>query len=316
MVAVVTGARGFIGSALVTRLLAEGHEVRVVTRTTVPAVTDCSLLKAFVLDLLRPFPPKVILGILEGADVVFHCAGETKRVECMRQLHVDATKRLAEAASGGLGRWVQLSSVGVYGPRTSGIVDEDSAANPANEYERTKLGGDEVVADIGSRNALEYSILRPSIVFGPTMTNESVFSLIRTIAKRQFVFIGPPGAVANYVALENVVDALMLCGTNPRAAGRTYIVNDHRRWERVVYTIADCLGVRRPSIRVPKGVALASCSILGRFARWPLSRARVDAMTGRCVYSTRRIEQELGYAHGLSAEDAMRGMVEAWRGRR
>jgi nucleoside-diphosphate-sugar epimerase len=155
------------------------------------------------------------------------------------------------------------------------------------------------------------AILRPSIVYGPTMPNQSLRQLVRMIEKGLFFFVGPPGASANYIHVDNVVDALLRCGTEPEAAGRTYILSDRRTMEELVAIVATEAGRAPPRLRLPEAPVRALASLLGRVRGFPLTAPRVDALTGRAVYSTARIERELGYAHTVPFEDGMRQMVRA-----
>jgi len=176
MIVAITGGTGFIGKKLVARLIAQGDTVRLLTRSAMPAeksplleVRQCDLLTAGVDELS---------AMLGGVDVLYHCAGQIKDVGSMRALHVDATHRLAKVAAGRVAHWVQLSSVGVYGPVTAGTVTEDSALKPEGEYEITKTESDQIVVDAAKKGGFSYSILRPSNVFGAGMTNQSLFGLI------------------------------------------------------------------------------------------------------------------------------------------
>src|ERR1700726_1251373 len=122
------------------------------------------------------------------------------------------------------------------------------------------------------------------------MRSRSIFDLIGMIHRRLFFFIGEPGASANYVSVENVVDALMLSGTHPCASGRTYIVSEHRTMEFFVHCIADALGAPRPFLRLPESPIRAASRLLSPLPFVPLTEARVDALVGRAVYCTQRIE--------------------------
>ena len=76
-------------------------------------------------DLTQAVPAE----FLAGATVLFHCAGEVRREQAMHALHVDGSRKLAEAAAGRVRRWVQLSSVGAYGRRQQeGVVANDAVA--------------------------------------------------------------------------------------------------------------------------------------------------------------------------------------------
>lgn len=311
MIVAVTGGTGFIGNRLVERLLARGDAVRLVTRRAVSFkdsplldVRECDLLTAEVGDLA---------AILQGVDVLYHCAGQLTEMRSMKALHVETTRKLIEAASGRVGRWVQLSSVGVYGPLRNGVVTEATELSPRGEYETTKCEADLLLIGAANTGRISYSILRPSNVYGAGMSNRSLYGLIGMVRRGWFFFIGAPGASANYIHVDNVVDALLMCGTLPQAAGQTYNLSDHRTIEQFVAVIAHSLGKEAPCLRVPEQVIRLMAGLLGNLPGAPLTVARVDALTGRAIYSIDKIKHELGYTHRLSMEDGLANLVRYWQ---
>ena len=290
------------------RHCAQGDQVRYLTRK--PISGGIAGASAFVGDLSSPLAD--LQEFARGADVLYHCAAELQDVALMHQTNVLGTANLITAAGGRIGRWVQLSSTGVYGRNVPGDVFEDTAVNPSNAYEISKEAADNVLREAH----LPSVIVRPSNVYGTDMPNQSLYQLIKTIDKGLFFFIGPPGAVANYVHVENVVDALMLCATAALPAnGRTYIVSDHRTLEELVHVIAVSLGRAAPRLRLPEPLIRAVATIARRMPGFPLSPSRVDALTSRTVYRTDRITAELGYDNRVSLEAGMAELVHHWKGR-
>lgn len=311
MIVAVTGGTGFIGKKLVAHLVDRGDTVRLLTRR--PVVDEkTALLEQYECDLLTAGLKDISL-VLDGVEVLYHCAGQIKEPLGMRALHVEATRKLVEAASGRVGRWVQLSSVGVYGPVAQGEITEASAINPIGEYEITKAESDRLVIEAGNKGNFGYSILRPSNVFGAGMTNQSLFSMIAAIDRGLFFFIGQPGATANYIHVDNVIDGLVRCGTMPSANGRTYNLSDHSTLECFVRVVTSALGCTHPWLRVPESVARLACLTLGRMRGFPLTGSRVDALINRSVYPISLIQEELGYQHVISLEDGLRELVEAYK---
>lgn len=305
----ITGGTGFIGRALVGRHVAEGDIVRVLTRSGLRSPDDGSR-QVFHGDLASGTGDMV--PFVDGADVLYHCAAELSDATRMQAVHVQGTRRLLDAARGRAGRWVQLSSVGAYGPRRAGEVTEANPDQPLGPYETTKAAADLLVErELG----LEYSILRPSNVFGTAMTNRSLWQWIAMIDRGLFAYVGRPGASANYLHVDNVVDALMRCATSSKAVGRTYIVSDFRPMEQFVGAIATALGRRPPHIRVPEIVARGVAAVGGVVPGVPLTRSRVDALSTRVTYSTERITSELSYEPVVTVEDGLRAMVAEHRAR-
>jgi nucleoside-diphosphate-sugar epimerase len=308
MIVAITGGTGFIGRKLVVRHLAQGHEVRVLSRRkdVQPGA------KLFSGDLSTSDAMRSFTG---GADVMYHCAGEIRDESRMHAVHVTGTQHLIEAASGRIGRWVQLSSVGAYGRRREGIVNEQTEPHPIGTYEATKVLSDEMVRAASHGGAFEHATLRPSNVYGAEMSNQSLFGLINMIRRGRFFFVGTPGASANYIHVDNVVQALMLCGTKPEANGRLFNLSDHCTLETFVAAIAESLGRSPSHFRLPEWLVRLSVKLLGGIPGFPLTGSRVDALTGHAIYSITRIEHELGYRHVVSMEDGLKELVGTWQRR-
>lgn len=251
--------------------------------------------------------------MLDGVEVLYHCAGQLTNEQAMRSLHVDATHKLVSAASGRLRHWVQLSSVGVYGPVRDGVLTEGSALHPVGEYEVSKAESDRIVAEGAGRGGYSYSILRPSNVFGASMSNQSLYGMTAMIERGWFFFIGEPGASANYIHVDNVAEALIRCATMEAARGMTYNLSDHRTLEQFSATIAEALGCAVPGLRVPEALARATAMGLDWLPRFPLTRSRVDALSIRTRYPITRIRQQLGYEHLTSMEDGLKELVGVYR---
>lgn len=308
----ITGGTGFIGRNLVFRHLAMGDKVRILSRRSHAEPGFPDSVSVWQGDLstqsnLQPF--------VDGADVLYHCAGEVTNPTRMHDLHVVGTQHLIAASSGAIGHWVQLSSTGAYGKVANGFVTEKTRLNPHNEYEITKVESDRLVTAASADGLFTSTILRPSNVFGPTMTNRSLFQMITMISKGLYFFIGRPGASANYIYVDNVVDGLVRCSTMIAAKGMTYILSDHRPLEDFVAVIAHALGRPAPRVRLPEMPVRLVAGYLGKIPGFPLTLSRVDALTERSVYMTNLIQQQLNYTHPVQMEDGLLQLVKAWRQR-
>ncbi|MGE5402083.1 MAG: NAD-dependent epimerase/dehydratase family protein, partial [Ignavibacteriales bacterium] len=205
----ITGATGFIGRHLVQKHLEMNDEIKILTRREPEETGFGKNVQIYKADLLDG--PDALSAFVCGADILYHCAAGLKDVSLTYQANVEGTANLIRAASGRIGHWVQLSSVGVYGMHASGVVTESTPADPHNYYERSKLESDRLVRNASAADGFTFSILRPSIVFGRGMKNRSLFQLTEMVDRGLFFFAGPPGASANYIPVENVVNALILC---------------------------------------------------------------------------------------------------------
>ncbi|MBT6338151.1 MAG: NAD(P)-dependent oxidoreductase [Desulfobacula sp.] len=307
----VTGGTGFVGKKLVLKHLKNGDSVRVLTRKSGKDIDLPKQVEIHNADLLGRSDP--LVSFVNNSDVLYHCAAELNNEKLMNHTHVEGTKNLLEAASGRIGRWVQLSSVGVYGPYRAGIINETTPNNPVGEYEVTKARSDEIIMDAGLKSKIEYSILRPSNIFGPTMKNQSLFQLIKMIDRQLFFFIGRPGASANYIHVDNVIDALIKCGEKKASLNRVFNISDYMVMEDFIGVIADKLNKSKPKFRLPENMARFAAGLSRVFTKVPLTRARVDALTLRSSYSIEKIKSKLGYSHKKTMEQGLAEMVDAFK---
>ena len=290
----VTGGNGFIGRALTERLLLEGYSVRILTRK----------LKKSSVEGVEIIEGDLVTGsdfshIVSGCDAVINCAGEVIDISRMHSLHVDGTKNLLKAfkestlTEGVAKHWIQLSSVGAYGPAlkagTPRIVTEETPHNPQGEYEVTKTLADELViasADI----SCTYTILRPSNVVGPTMPNQSFAGLIKSIKRKLFFYIGTRTSIATYVHVQDVVSALVWCLNNPAATNQIFNLSNDCRLSQIVDSVLHEQRVSSNLLCLPEWFLRVSTRVLTKTGKWPLTDSRIDALISQTTYPTTKIE--------------------------
>ncbi|WP_158217094.1 NAD(P)-dependent oxidoreductase [Synechococcus sp. 8F6] len=298
----LTGGSGFIGSAFLKSALASGLCVRVLTRKPYDRPPQAGL-EVVEGDLTSTLD---WTRALRGVHVVVHTAAELKDAELMPVVNVQGPTHLLHAAvNAGVKRWVQLSSVGAFGPDCSGVVTEEWPDNPSGSYEISKTQFDDLLRKLAQDNTIEVCIVRPSNVYGPGMHNESIRAMLRSMQKGLFAFIGPPGASANYVHVDDVVQALRLCVQKPQAANRTYIVSAWATMEDMVQGLASGAGLMNPLVRIDVRLAKVLAYTFKWLPGWPLTVSRVKAMSLRSYYSTQRIESELGWKLTVPVHEGM-----------
>jgi nucleoside-diphosphate-sugar epimerase len=295
MIIAITGGSGFIGSLLVDKFLKQSNQVRLLSRNT---RAERKNVQYFLGDLSNPSVD--LSGFLDGVDILYHCAGEVSNESLMQELHVNGTQRLADAAQGKVSRWVQLSSVGAYGACRDGTITEDSEEQPFGVYERTKTESDKIVTNSG----IPFVILRPSNVFGIKMTNQSLFQLIDMINKGLFFYLGKRGVLINYIDVEDVVEALFLCGNRDNALGEIYNLSQTIEIEKMVLSFSFVLGVKSKFLRLPEFPIRALVKIFAIFPKFPLTTTRIDALTSRCTYKSNKIIEELSFKFKSTLEES------------
>ncbi|MFM6929677.1 MAG: NAD-dependent epimerase/dehydratase family protein [Bdellovibrio sp.] len=301
MKVLVTGGSGFIGSRLVKVLVEEGAQVHVLTRA--PQKYD----RVHGVVTVKGDLATDISIDLSSYEVIYHCAGEISNPEQMYKVHVEGTLKLLKQVEPRT-RWVQLSSVGVYGSRIADVVCENNAFAPVGDYEKTKAESEALVKRYCIENGIAFSVLRPSIVFGRDMKNQSIIQLIHSIKSGRFVYFSNPASVVmNYVHVDDVVDALLMCGMSERAVGQDYIVNDP-------ISLKDLVGIVSPEgrfLRVPKYLALFLTKVLEILKiKSPITESRVRALTNKTIYSSRKIEDQLDFRYLVGVEKGVREMVD------
>jgi nucleoside-diphosphate-sugar epimerase len=299
----VFGATGFLGSVLVRKLVRNGFFVSVLTRDKERAKALLGQdVTVHVGDMVDGIYPK-----LSDYDVVINCAGEIKNEALMRRLHVDAISdalRLLTAEN--KTQWIQISSVGVYGPQNVGVVREGHPFNPIGEYEVTKAEGEILVHKICRANGVPYTIILPSNVFGIGMPNQSLSQLIHMIRCNVFFFIGNPElCMMNYVYIDDVVDTIIACMENPNAINNDFIVSDVIDQRAFVQLVKSEVGGGWTPV-IPEPV-VRTMFLLARFIhKFPLSVGRLNALTNRAVYSVEKIKYCLGFAPKVGSQDGLR----------
>lgn len=298
----ITGATGFIGKRLVQHYENEGAVVHILSRKALPNTNAKT--RVYNLDLAS-CSSEDLVSFVDGCDILYHCAAELRDANKMAQVNEEGTKKLFHAAKGRVGRWVQLSSVGVYGRPRSGVVDESCVTDPQNDYEKSKLAADDWLTNESSKASMALTIVRPSTVFAQDMTNQSLFQLAKMIQRGQFIYIGSRHAQMNYVHADNVLAALVLCGQQAKAIGQTYIVSDHLTIGEFVDVLADHLKCARPWLVVPEVAARALTALLGWIPLFPLTSSRIDAMTNNCIFSDEHIQNQLGFVSQVTLEKGL-----------
>ena len=298
----ITGGSGFIGQKLTSELCQQGHKVRILSRhSNYKTPEGVQVIKGDLVSSSCPFEKSV-----KNCDVIYHCAGEINDKSKMEALHIDATQRLLNATineannSGRPTHWVQLSSVGAYGPPRRGpsfdrIVTEKTPTLPAGEYETTKTISDELVVKACQDDLLTYSIIRPSNVFGQTMNNQSLRSLSTMIQKGLFFYIGKSEAIATYIHVDDVVEVLLRCGFEYQAKGEIFNVSNDCILSDLIDGIANSLNVSQPRFRIPELLVRSITQAVSKLVTIPLTQERIDALISRTRYPYNKLESLLGF---------------------
>ncbi|MDN5869895.1 MAG: SDR family oxidoreductase [Nitrococcus sp.] len=225
----VTGASGFVGSALLERLACDRYNVVALMRC--PSAWRLATAR-IVGDLERA---EGLTDALNGVDVLIHLAARAHVMrECgsdalsqYRSVNVDGTLRLATAAvAAGVKRIVFVSSIKVNGECTTArpFTASDEPA-PQDAYGVSKWEAETVLQQIAGESDLEVTIIRPPLVYGPLVKGN--LRRLSSIVQRGLPL--PFGAVSNrrsLISVYNLCDLLVRCIEHPAAAGQTFLASD------------------------------------------------------------------------------------------
>ena len=250
----VTGATGFIGSALVPRLLREGYVPRLLVRRPpqpVPA-PPIEIVAADVSD------PAAVRAAASGAFAIIHLAAATSggRLDSRTAYTVNlgSASALVEAVRGTGTRLIVISTQHVYLP-APGL------------YGRTKRMADRIFLESG----VPVTILRPSLVYGPG--SRGVFVRLATLVRQLPVIpvIGPGQWRLRPLLLDDLVDVILETLARPELAGRIYDVGgpDLVTYDELLSALCAAMGRRCRTVHLPLGVSFALAWTLERLLPSP-----------------------------------------------
>ncbi|WP_095112933.1 SDR family oxidoreductase [Pseudomonas sp. Irchel 3H7] len=229
----VTGASGFVGSALLQHLArSKSHSLIAALRIECPDLPGAvRRFKITELSATTDWSP-----VLGDVDAVVHAAARvhvmdetaTDPLTEFRRVNVDATLNLArQAAAAGVKRFIFISSIKVNGEGTEPgcAYTADDIPAPADPYGISKLEAELGLKQLVATTAMELVIIRPVLVYGPGV-KANFLSMIRWLQRGVPL---PFGAIDNrrsLVSLDNLVDLIETCLEHPCAAHQTFLVSD------------------------------------------------------------------------------------------
>jgi ornithine--oxo-acid transaminase len=227
-VCLVTGATGFIGSRLASRLVEEGRPVRCLVREG----SDTSRLQDLDVELavgdLTSAPS--LARAVDRCEYVFHCGAlvsDWATTQEITQTNVAGTRNLLEAAvDASVRRFVHFSTTDVYGHPGGAAVDETyTPTRFRNWYAQTKLHAEEEIRRARDAHELDIVVLRPATVYGPG-SRDVVGEIARALRRRSMLLVDGGRAIAGLCFVDNLIDAAVLALGHEAAPGRAFNISD------------------------------------------------------------------------------------------
>lgn len=320
MTTMVTGATGFLGSALVTELVKRQQAVRILARDEQKARQQfgeaVTIIPGEITDAVQ------VQQAIKGATTIYHLAGRLYHpsipVELYRQTHVEGTRALLKACQGQtrLRRIVHVSTTGVHGVTGETPAAEDAPFAPTNPYEATKLEGEMLALKAYQEQGLPVTVARPGLVYGPGDLH--LLGFFVAIKKGLFRVIDGGKAFLHPIYIDDMVAALLFCAERSQAPGRSYNIAGERpvTIRELATAIAHALDRELPAGSIPLWLANLASNIFAvipgmKGERAPLTRSRVKFLTHSRIYDISRAKSELGYVPRVELEEGLK-LTAAW----
>lgn len=297
MIFLITGAAGFLGSALANRLAREGHEVRALddlsTGDPQSLLADVHFTRGDVND--RP----KLWTLLQEVDCVYHLAARVSVPESVlypreyNAVNVGGTVSLMEAMRDvGVRRVVFTSSGAIYGDRGEQPLRETLPPSPRSPYAVSKLAAEYYINTIGDLWDIETVSLRVFNAYGPGQrlppSHPPVvpYFLRQALRGGSLVIHGEGSQTRDYVYLDDAITGLIAASTAPNLDGLVINIGSGR--ETSVYELAETV-----------------LTVTGSSAE-PLVSPKISGGVGRMCADLSLAAQKLGYKPSISLEEGLR----------
>jgi dihydroflavonol-4-reductase len=306
MTSLVTGGSGFVGAAIVRRLLDAGHEVRALVRPTSPRANleglDVEVVTGDLLDF------ESVAAAAKGCDALFHVAADyrlwTPNPAEIYECNVTGTANVIHAATAaGVSRIVYTSSVATLGIIPGGAPSDEqtpvSIADMVGHYKRSKFLAEAEVRRLIARENLPIVIVNPSAPVGPrdikpTPTGRMI---VEAAAGRMPAYVETG---LNVVHVEDVAEGHLRAYERGRVGERYILGGTNMTLREILGEIAGITGRAAPRIRLPHGVVMPIAYMAEAVSRFsgkePVATVDSVRMAKKLMYfSSDKARRELGY---------------------
>jgi nucleoside-diphosphate-sugar epimerase len=313
---VVTGAAGFLGGHLAARATKAGAKVLGLVRGADGAPGRAPMSVALA-------DPK----LLDGTDVLVHSAAIRHRHGAdprdYRTSNVDLVEALVRAAAGRVGRFVFVSSVGVYGFPGTLPITEKTPFVPRTLYSQTKIEAERVVTELAGSLGLPFTIVRPTIIYGPGDTNGMLDKLASMLRARRYLLVGSGENVLHHTYVDDVVTGIYTLAGSESARNDHFILAGPETitLRRLSELVASAIGGRVPRLHVPLRFAraVASCIDIAAYRgvaftkrEPPINNEKLDVMTLPIAFDPAKA-RGAGFAPRIGYEEGVARTLGTWR---
>lgn len=309
----VTGATGFVGSALCEQLASRGYQVRAAVRSA-RRLPEFIAEQAVIGDI---GPATEWEAALRDVDHVVHAAARAHVMgDSVDNSHLylatnaQGTRRLAQAAAqSGVRRFLYLSTIKVNGEERDQPYSPADIPHPEGMYAVSKLSGEEAVMQAAAAGSMHAAVIRPPMVYGVGV--RANFLRLMSWVDRQWPL--PLGAVDNrrsLVSVWNLCSLLTQMLSVDAAIGGTWLVSDMEDLSTpgLIRRLAELMRRRARLIPIPTPLLRTAGRLTGR-------SAEVDRLCGSLTVDATKTRQELGWSPPLTVTEGLARTVEWYSSR-
>ncbi len=319
MKVLVTGATGFIGGRVASKLLEGGHEVVALARAS--SNTE-GLLKNIEIRKADLFDIPSLENAVQGIQVVYHFAAYfdfyPNDEELMFRVNVEGTKNLMNACVGTeVERFIYCSSTESMGSIRFPPGTEDTELRPDFSYGESKVQAERAIREITEETGLAHIILRPTGVLG----EGDLYVMYQVVHElnegKVFALPSDLSAEFMYTHIDDVASGFVAALTPMAILNNTIILcpDDPISWDTFVQVVTERLGVKPPRLRVPKAAAKLGMSVLSPFKNrekmtffW--HGKSVDMMFSNRVYSNEKAKRLLGWFPKVTMIEGLKRAID------
>lgn len=303
----VTGASGFVGKRLMSRLAA-AQQLFSVTGTL---RSKSERNRPDLVALGRINGQTDWSGVLKGKKVIVHTAGRAHIVDDaavdplteFRSVNVTGTLNLArQAVEAGVERFIFISSIKVNGEQTFSGTRFTVLGKPAPEdaYGISKLEAEQSLQTLAEEAGMELVIIRPPLVYGPGVKGNFA-SMIRLLEKGVPLPLGAIHNQRSLVALDNLVDLIITCIDHPAAANQVFLAGDGEDLSttELLHALAKAMGKTARLLPVPARLLMLGAMLLGK-------KAVAQRLLGSLQVDISKAREVLGWQPPVSVEEGLR----------
>jgi len=222
----ITGATGFVGSHLAEAVLEKGVSLKIFTRKKNKLIENFEEQGAEIVVGTFEDDEKLAKAV-DGCDTVIHAAGATKGLNESDYIKTNSeyTENILKRVDGKKTKFIYISTQAAAGPSTAETPKKESdRPNPLTFYGKSKLLAEEKVKKWGSENDNNYTILRPSSVFGPR--EKDIYNYFKLVNSGVLILLGSGKKRISIVYVKDLVKAIIASAESTIKGGVYFIAND------------------------------------------------------------------------------------------